>query len=216
MRLDVIGSGSSGNEYILQNDNEALIIECGMALKDTIRVLNNNLKKVVGCLITHSHGDHAGFIKQHASLFNVYATKGTLEEKGLGDDNFHYHAISMLKEFKVGNFIVKAFDTVHDTKEPCGFIISHAEIGNLLFLTDSHHIKYKFSFPLDYILIECNHTEELVDKGICEGIIPKKIGTRIKATHMSLKRCIKCLKGNDLQITKAIILIHMSSGNWQA
>lgn len=216
MRLDVIGSGSSGNGYILQNDNEALIIECGMALKDTIRVLNNNLKKVVGCLITHSHGDHAGFIKQHASLFNVYATKGTLEEKGLGDDNFHYHAISMLKEFKVGKFMVKSFDTVHDTKEPCGFIISHAEIGNMLFLTDSHHVKYKFNFPLDYILIECNHTDALVDKSVDENIIPKKVGIRVKATHMSLARCINCLKENDLHDTKAIVLIHMSAHNGNA
>ena len=216
MQLNVIGSGSSGNGYILQDKDEALIIECGMPLNDAAEALENNLKKVVGCLITHSHGDHAGYIKQYARPFNIFATKGTLEEKGVKDGDFHYHAVPMLNEFKLGNFVVKAFDTVHDTKEPCGFIIYHPDIGDMLFLTDSHHIKYKLSFPLDYILIECNHTDALVDKSVKEGIIPKKVGIRAKATHMSLDRCLSCLKENKLQTTKAIILIHMSANNGNA
>ena len=47
MQLITLGSGSSGNGYILQSDYEALIIECGMPLKDAIEVLGGNLKKVV-------------------------------------------------------------------------------------------------------------------------------------------------------------------------
>lgn len=216
MQLNVIGSGSSGNGYVLQNEDEALIIECGMPLKDATEALGGNLKKVVGCLVTHSHGDHAGYIKQYARPFNVFATVGTLEEKNVNDGDFHFHAIPMLKEIKIGEFVVKAFHTVHDTREPCGFIIFHPDIGNMLFLTDSHHIKYKLFFSLDYILIECNHTDALVDKSVKEGIIPEKVGIRAKATHMSLKRCIECLKSNNLQQTKAIVLIHMSANNGNA
>lgn len=216
MQLITLGSGSSGNGYILQNDDEALIIECGMPLKDAVEALGGNLKKVVGCLITHSHGDHAGFIRQYARPFNIFATKGTLEEKKIKEGDFHCNAIPMLKEFRIGNFVIKAFDTVHDTKEPCGFIIYHPDMGDMLFLTDSHHIKYKLSFPLDYILIECNHMDALVDKSVREGIIPKKVGIRAKATHMSLERCLNCLKENKLERTKAIILIHMSANNSDA
>lgn len=216
MRLTVLGSGSSGNGYILQNDNEALIIECGMPLQDAATELCGNMQKVVGCLVTHSHGDHAKFIAQYARPFHIFATKGTLEEKKANDNDFHYHAVPMLKEFRIGNFVIKAFDTVHDTKEPCGFIIYHPDMGDMLFLTDSHHIKYKLSFPLDYILIECNHMDSLVDKSVREGIIPKKIGIRAKATHMSLERCLNCLKENKLEKTKAIVLIHMSANNGDA
>lgn len=213
MKLTVLGSGSSGNGYILQNDNEALIIECGMPLQDAAQALNGNLKKVVGCLVTHSHGDHAGYITQYARPFNIFASKGTLEEKNVKDEGFHYHSIPMLTEFKLGNFVIKAFETEHDTKEPCGFIIFHQEFGNMLFMTDTHHVKYKFSFDLNYILIECNHTETLVDKSVKNGIIPKKVGTRAKATHMSLGRCIKCLEECELHTTRAIVLIHMSANN---
>lgn len=213
MILNVLGSGSSGNGYILQNEQEALVLECGMPLKNATEALGGNLRKVVGCLITHSHGDHAGYIKQYARPFNIYATAGTLAEKGARDGDFHYHAVPLLYEFKVGSFVVKPFSTEHDTKEPCGFIIYHPQMGDMLFLTDTHHIKYKFSFSFDYILIECNHTDSLIERSVKEGTIPAKVGIRAKATHMSLNRCIMCLKENQLQNTKAIILIHISANS---
>ncbi len=213
MQLNVIGTGSSGNGYVLQDEKEALIIECGMPLKCATEVLGNDLKKVVGCLVTHSHGDHARYIHQYARPFNIFATRGTLEEKGIKEGDFHFHALTLLQEFKVGNFVVVSFDTVHDTEEPCGYIICHPRMGSMLFLTDSHHVKYKFTFPLDYILIECNHTDALIDKSVENGVIPIKVGLRAKATHMSVDRCVRCLKETNLAKTKAIVLIHMSAHN---
>lgn len=47
MQLVTLGSGSSGNGYILQNDDEALIIECGMPLKDAAEALGGNLKRLL-------------------------------------------------------------------------------------------------------------------------------------------------------------------------
>lgn len=216
MEITVLGSGSSGNGYILQNSKEAIIIECGINFKHAIKTLNGNIGKVVGCLITHSHGDHAGYIKQYSRAFNIYATKGTLEEKKVDDNDFHYHSIPMLTEFYLGNFVIKAFRTEHDTKEPCGFIIYHKEIGTLLFVTDTHHIRYKFDFNIEHILIECNHTDELVDNSVNKGIIPLSVGLRAKTTHMSLKRCIDCLKMMNLTCVQDIILIHISENNGNA
>lgn len=213
MHLNVLASGSSGNGYIIQNETEALIIECGVPLKEAVRVLDGQLGKVSGCLVTHSHGDHAGYISQYMRPFHIYATNGTLEEKKALDGEFHCHALPMLSERMIGGFDVKVFDTVHDTKEPCGFVINHPDAGNMLFLTDTHHVKYRFSFPLDYILIECNHADELVDANIKNGIIPRNVGLRAKATHMSLARCIRCLQETNLSRVKAIILIHMSAKN---
>lgn len=213
MTITVLGSGSSGNGYVIQNETEALIIECGVNYKYAVEALSGNVGKVSGCLVTHSHGDHAGFMHQYAKAFNVYATKGTFEECNIRPNTFHYCAIPLLQEFKVGNFVVKAFDTEHDTKEPCGFIVHHKDMGTMLFLTDTHHVKYKFDFPLDYILIECNHTNELVDKSVRNGIIPRKVGIRAKATHMSLERCMECLRVCNTTKTKEIMLIHISANN---
>lgn len=56
MLLRVIASGSSGNGYILENDKEALIIECGCSLKDIKIALDFNIRKIVGCIVSHEHG----------------------------------------------------------------------------------------------------------------------------------------------------------------
>ena len=65
MKLTVIGSGSSGNCYVLQNEKTALVIEAGMSLALTKRYLEWNLSKVAGCIISHQHNDHAGYAKEY-------------------------------------------------------------------------------------------------------------------------------------------------------
>lgn len=213
MNIKVLNSGSSGNGYIIQNETEALIIECGVQYKEAVNALNGNVSKVCGCLVTHSHGDHAKYISKYAKPFNIFATEGTFEECKIKPNTFHYKVIELFKEFKVGNFVVKAFDTVHDTNAPCGFIIFHKDMGTMLFLTDTHHVKYRFAMPFDCILIECNHNNQLVDESVKKGIIPRSVGVRAKATHMSIERCIDCLRACNLQKTKFIVLIHISENN---
>jgi len=54
--LNVIKSGSEANGYVLQNDNEVLILECGCSFLECKKVLGFNVKKVTACLISHGHG----------------------------------------------------------------------------------------------------------------------------------------------------------------
>ena len=56
MKLHIIGSSSAGNCYILQSeDNSSLIIEGGVNLKDVKKVLNFDISKVAGVIISHEH-----------------------------------------------------------------------------------------------------------------------------------------------------------------
>lgn len=55
MKLKVLGSGSSGNCYILENDSEALIIEAGVPIMETKKALDFNIRKVRGVVISHEH-----------------------------------------------------------------------------------------------------------------------------------------------------------------
>ena len=79
MELTVLGSSSEGNAYVLQNAGEALLLEAGIPFKKVLAALSNNVKKIVGCLITHEHGDHAGRINEVLNyVVPVYASKGTI------------------------------------------------------------------------------------------------------------------------------------------
>ena len=74
MELKVLGSSSSGNCYILDNGNEALILEAGIRFADVKKALGYNIRKVAGCLITHRHNDHAKYIKNMVEngIHNIY------------------------------------------------------------------------------------------------------------------------------------------------
>lgn len=74
MKLKVIGSSSKGNGYALIADDEILLIEAGCKLIEVKKAIDWQIGKVVGCLVSHRHGDHAAHIKEYmktVSLFTV-------------------------------------------------------------------------------------------------------------------------------------------------
>jgi len=55
MQLKIIRTGSKGNSYILENENEALLIEAGAPSMEVKKAINFNIKKIQGMLVTHEH-----------------------------------------------------------------------------------------------------------------------------------------------------------------
>lgn len=209
MELKVIGTGSRGNAYLLENEQEALLIECGLNIKAIKQALDFNLSKVVGCILTHEHGDHAKSIMEvMASGLEVWATEGTHEACGTA---MHHRAAMFVKgaTYQLGNFKIKAFDVRHDAKDPCGFLINHPETGNVLFLTDTYYCPYTFK-NLHNIIVEANYSHEVIRVKLAEMEFLKD---RVMESHMSLDTCIDFLKANDLSKVNNIVLIHLSDGN---
>ncbi|MGN0929863.1 MAG: hypothetical protein ACI4N3_04445 [Alphaproteobacteria bacterium] len=54
-KMFVLGSSSQGNSYILECDEESIILELGIDFKNLIKSINykEGLKKVRGCITTH-------------------------------------------------------------------------------------------------------------------------------------------------------------------
>lgn len=205
----MINSGSKGNAYILSNGNEALLIECGVRFAEIKKAFNFDFKNLLGCLVTHEHGDHAKAVKDVMSLgINVFATNGT--HKALGTQNNHRAKSIRYKEFiKVGNFKFMAFDVLHDAVEPCGFLIHHPDCGNVLFITDLIFCKYTFP-DLNNIIIEANYSDELAKKKLGDM---EFLRNRIIKNHMSLDTCVSTLQANDLSKVNNVVLIHLSDSN---
>ena len=53
--LKCVGSGSSGNCYILTCNNEKLILDCGLPIKVIKKGLDFDLGGIQGVLISHAH-----------------------------------------------------------------------------------------------------------------------------------------------------------------
>lgn len=212
MQLKVISSNSHGNAYILENDREALLIECGVNFKLIKQAMDFNLGKVAGCILTHEHGDHAKAVNEVlAAGINVYSSKGT--HQALGTSQHHRtKIIDVAKAVMVGGFKIMAFDVKHDVREPFGYLIQHPDCGTVLFLTDSYFCEYTFP-GLNNIIIEANYFKNIIDKRVIDGINPKFLRDRVITSHMSLGTCKEMLSANDLSQVNNIVLIHLSDGN---
>lgn len=210
MLLKVLGSGSSGNCYLLQGEKETLILECGLPYKTILKGLNFNLSNVVGCLVSHEHKDHSKSIKDLINKgINIYTGLGTLDKLELS--SYRTSILLKLEQIKIGSFIVLPFQTEHDAAEPLGFLIQHSELGKLLFITDSYYCKYKFK-DLDHIMIECNYSMKILQ----DKELPKGLKSRIIKSHFELENVKEFLKSNDLSQVRDITLIHLSDSNSNA
>jgi len=185
MKLIVIGTGSKGNGYILENDNEALIIEAGMPLKEVKIALDFNVSKIVGLIASHSHFDHIGHISE-------YEKAGIKIYKPF--ENFE-------KTVHFGGFTINAFDVPHSV--PCyGFLIRHKDMGKLVFATDCELVRYTFK-DVNHILIEANYMPELIQSEDA-NYEHRVLG------HMAIGTTVDFLKANDNPLLRDVMLIHLS------
>ncbi|HQO87830.1 MAG TPA: MBL fold metallo-hydrolase [Bacteroidia bacterium] len=211
MKLIVVGTGSSGNCYILEGRTSSLIIECGVRFFEIKRALNFNYDRVAGMLISHEHKDHCRSAKEVAAAgINIFASEGTITALG-----FSSHRLFSMKENEsqtIGEFVVMPFKIQHDAAEPFGFLIHHLECGNVLFLTDSAYSPYRFA-DLNQIIIEANYSLEIVEDRNVNGSMNGALVQRVMTSHMSIDTCVRLLKANDLSKVNNIVLIHLSDGN---
>lgn len=213
MQLIVLGSSSAGNCYLLKSSTgETLMLECGVKIDKIKQAIGFTFKNIVGCLVTHDHGDHC----KSAPLLlkcgvKIYATKGTINFCGwnlISDDCVE---IKPREIFSVGSFKVLPFKVNHDAVDPVGFIINHSECGSVLFLTDTYFVREKFH-NINHVLIEANFSEQI----IVEKNLEDFRRNRIYKSHLSLETCIETLRANDLSKVRNIVLIHLSDSNSDA
>jgi phosphoribosyl 1,2-cyclic phosphodiesterase len=215
MKLKILGSNSKGNCYILENKNEALIIEAGVSIRKLKKVFNNNLSKIAGCLVSHSHSDHAGHMGSFAKAgIRVFASPAVFNAAKHDKYNITGTVIECEREFLTGEFRVIPFALNHDV--PCmGFLINHPDTGQIAFVSDTGYCEKIFP-PLTHLLIECNYANDILQANIKNGIIHPSLGKRIKATHLELENCKSALVANDLSGIRNIVLIHLSDNNSDA
>ena len=212
MELIVLGSSSLGNCYILKSESDVLIIEAGVRFSKVQEALDYQTVDIVGCLATHEDGDH---IKYYSQVIDggvrMFTSKGTLEKIKVTRPWMH-EIIESGKKCLIGDFTVVPFDVIHDAAEPLGFYISHPEMGNLVFITDSKYSKYTFP-NVNHFLVEANYVDHVIARNVDEGRLNESLANRILQSHMGFDTCLNLLEANDLKQVRNIILLHLSNGN---
>ncbi len=210
MKLHVISTGSAGNCYILEAGTSSLILDAGLPVRQIIRAIPD-WGSVVGCLITHEHGDHAVSAEAVAGMgVKTIASEGTAEALRKEGCLTQLNAIQMLSAVRLGDFTVMAFETQHDAAQPCGYVVRYEPTGEtVLYATDTYYLSRTFP-GIHYWIVECNYIDEVLDSQQSDGELTEALRNRLKKSHMSLRRLADVLKANNLEKTRAIVLVHLS------
>lgn len=200
MKLKVLGSGSSGNCYILENDEEALIIEAGLPFMEVKKALNFNVMKIKAVLITHDHGDHRKYwfeyVRAGIPVFEPFKLDGSSLE--FADSQFRVIAID--NRDKSGRWLHNNSD---GSECPCyGFYITHPEMGSLVYATDTEYVRWRFK-GVNHILCEANYDMQFVNRD------EPNYEHRLRG-HMSLDTALKFISTNDNPALRNVVLIHLS------
>lgn len=204
MYLKCLGSSSAGNCYLLTSENgETLILDCGVPIKEIKKGLSWNIKDVVGVLCTHQHLDHSKSIKDFKAMgIPIYAPYLKID----------YMSMNM------GGFVVKPFDlTTVDGRwthtnadgEPCpifGFLITHKEMGRMLYITDCELIKWRYR-DINHILLGVNYDKDLIDKDNTSK------ANHVFRGHLSIDTACDFVKVNYTDSWQNVIMCHLSSEN---
>lgn len=204
MRLKCLGSSSAGNCYLLTSESgETLILDCGIPIKEIKKGLDWNIKDVVGVLCTHKHLDHSKSLNDFKSMgIPIYAPY-------LGDS---------CKSMNMGEFTVKPFDLTtidgswthtNANGESCpiyGFLITHKEMGRMLYITDCEVIKWRFR-DINHILLGVNYDKDLIDNEDYAKV------NHVYRGHMSIDTACDFVNANYSDSLQNVIMCHLSNNN---
>ena len=121
--------------------------------------------------------------------------------------------------FKSGSqFAVQSFDltdlngnfkhtNADGTECPCyGFLITHPEMGRMVYITDTELVKWRFK-NINHVLISCDYQKKYMG----EDNIGKK--THVLRGHMELETVKGFISANKSNALRNVILCHMSDSN---
>ena len=55
LNLKTISTGSKGNSYVLKNNNDILLLDLGVTVKEIKKAIDFKILDVAGCIVSHGH-----------------------------------------------------------------------------------------------------------------------------------------------------------------
>jgi phosphoribosyl 1,2-cyclic phosphodiesterase len=221
VRFASLGSGSKGNCLVAEAAGSRVLLDCGLAPRETGRRLARlglEPAQLDAILVTHEHDDHAGhayaFAAQHGlPVYLTWGTRRAQEEAGKPADGLELRTIEGREPFAVGAIRVEPFTVPHDAREPVQFVLGDgaARLGVLTDLgAPTAHVEAMLS-GCDALVLETNHELEL----LWAGDYPKWLKERIAGPfgHLDNAAAGGLLAALERSRLKHVIAAHLSQQN---
>ena len=218
MKIASIASGSNGNCYYLENDDDAILIDAGISTKlivERMSKLSLSMSKVRGVFISHEHTDHVRGVDVLSRKYSVpvFMTQKTYSSYGKIIKDSLLNFFSPGKQVKFGKIHVNPFLKSHDAAEPCSFSVS-SERRNVAVMTDIglkcsnviSHIK-----NADAVFLESNYDDQMLQAGSYPAFLKARISSDLG--HLSNTQAALIALEHASARLKHIFLSHLSENN---
>jgi phosphoribosyl 1,2-cyclic phosphodiesterase len=162
-----LASGSSGNALLIQTDEGALLVDCGLsqrAIERRLRHAGLQPSDVIAIVLTHEHGDHSLSAGPFARRYNIpiVANGPTIKALGAALDRVTLYELDVGETMAVGAFDVRSFLVPHDAAAPVGYTIraEAACVGIAVDLGSWDESVVAGLSEADLVVVEANHDRE--------------------------------------------------------
>jgi phosphoribosyl 1,2-cyclic phosphodiesterase len=216
MRLQVIGSGSSGNSVIVSSGGATLLVDMGFScrkIKSAVAEFGVEAQDISGVLITHDHSDHykglETFHKKYPEV-PLYANGNTADAICVYTKIEDWMIFETAEEFSIGPFNITSFSISHDAADPVGYLIDDGA-SRLFIGTDlgvvTLPVKVAFS-QSDFAILESNHDPELLMQSDRAFSLKQRISGR--SGHLSNREEENLFRETNPKDLKTLLLAHLS------
>jgi len=221
MKFCSLGSGSSGNSYLVSENTTNILLDCGFSVTEIESRMNSrgiHPSEITAIFLTHEHDDHSKGVFALAEKYNkpVYLTYGTLkmcDKKIRKSYQLIFKIISPLEIVNMGDFKIFSIPVPHDAREPVQFKFE-SEHHSLAIITDlgfGNNELIKSIKEINALVLESNHDSNLLNK----SKYPKALKNRINSNygHLSNEQSLQILKKINLKKLKWLGAAHLSIEN---
>ena len=211
-------SGSKGNCTLVRQGSTYILLDAGISMRriqTALRALGVELARVAAIVLTHEHADHVSglaMLQKHTDI-PVYASEGTARELERGGRAHALRRIPVGVPFAIGDLELCAFETLHDTAQSVGYVLSDGK-RKLALATDLGRVTaavVRACLGVDAAIVESNHDLDM----LWSGAYPYPLKRRIAGDYGHLSNAAGAAFA--LQLAQAgarcIALAHLSRDN---
>jgi phosphoribosyl 1,2-cyclic phosphodiesterase len=217
--ITALGSGSSGNSFVVHSAGGNILIDAGFSRKELIRRMtevNVDPASIQAVLLSHEHDDHLKGCRIFCDQFKIplcisFETLKHLTAEGKNKLPKSICEFTTGSKFELFGMTVWPFTVQHDATDPVGFVISSEDkkIGFASDLGVINNLTKKHLRDCDILILESNYDLGMLRRSDRQIHLKRRIAG-ING-HLNNLDAIESLSDLLTERTKVLMLVHASS-----